>query len=1051
SYLESEVAYYDPNIVNVTPNKPDIYPKINPSDTSNIIDVYWDTFARYPYNSNEEPFVEADGTYIDRNVNYDLYISDSLESIDDPTLPKSMDFVAGTTLNPTVIEDTNTPVYYRPFSTYYTNENGDYVEKSLKRNKTYYIKVVATKLINGGKDLVSDPAYATIYLPPKGEIAEPQTLSKPPLRIKKKSDGKPEITQSTITVEWSKKWYEVYSEHFDDWYSSVAIRDNNIIVGDQITEDDKVINIFDCQSEEAVRELFKENGLSEERADNALLRYIDISGSDVKYEMQVLDFDLINAGGGYKSYVESIMESDTGNWQTISPTENTNGYFEHTVTGLDKNKTYIIILRPYRVTEDGKKDAYPTYVMGTTLPSDTVVNIMPTVPILREVSHSDSTIEVNWEEHIPNLDYEMVVSEIMLNDPATGGKIIGNDEIVKNGQRKEENLKYIRYYTIRNLFPQTGYYVWVRSIAHNSDGDAYSQWSNPVYVVTDKLQAITPPRGLGLVSQMSLDIYNKSNSLNYIKADYNYLIVEWFKNANDETEGAEAPRQNNQSDAAYDVLSDPEIKNTYIVKFNNLINNTYYYVRAKTTLAVTRGKDGESVHTYAYIVQLSADEDFKDVVEVSVPITLAGETSTAEKVYIVESEWCDTIRLITSPYDNEYDGNQNPDFYPLPDDDFELIYIYPTLTYRFRSDKEDMEGYDDNLVDQRFITRLVKNRTFNYKLDLTSYDGNLVTERAVEIPYSVISAFDERKISLEVRADNAVFTFKPGFLDTQEVRNIIGYGYGSTVKINILQKPSDIPALSYNQNYESTPQKVSVAIQTKDSTTPIKTLAEDMTVALKLNNRYSIEDNNVGSYEDTDISMGWERIDYTYDANSGYFTSEVKTLGTFAGIAISAPLTDGGGAPDMAVNSVISKMNITDMTKYDPDAKVSSLWFNNLVAAVAMGKKDTTINTPVATDEYNALRKKGMLIDGAVVSREAAVNALIKLYETKTKRPVSYYSDINSTPYSDIKNASKANQTAMLKAAELGFFDGSSSRPKDVMTMKELFEMLDIVMTDGNM
>ena len=52
--IESEIAMYDPSIVNVTPNKPNIYPKVNIANNKSVIDLYWDTFIRPPYNKDEE-------------------------------------------------------------------------------------------------------------------------------------------------------------------------------------------------------------------------------------------------------------------------------------------------------------------------------------------------------------------------------------------------------------------------------------------------------------------------------------------------------------------------------------------------------------------------------------------------------------------------------------------------------------------------------------------------------------------------------------------------------------------------------------------------------------------------------------------------------------------------------------------------------------------------------------------------------------------------------------------------------------------------------------
>lgn len=1053
--VESAIASYDPSIVDITPNKPDIYASVNTQGGASL-DIYWEAFVRYPYNENEQEFVRPDGKYVDTNVLYDMWITDSLETVKDVNLNiKALSRASAAELSLTENENLELPCYKTNLTQYVTKQtDGSYVKKTIEKNKTYYIKLVAIKPTSAGDEKSAEPVYVSIYVPTNEDISNPEALNKPPLRIKKDTDGKKVIDQSSITVEWNNSWYEVYDEETDNWYGIVALRNSSLVYGyENIDEDtDKEIPIYSAENEEEVRELFKVAGLSDETVSAIQIRKIDLSSEDISYELKYVPFDDINSEGGYQTYLNKLLNDESDNWNDITPIRNGNNYLEYKVSGLNKNTAYVIMLRPYRTLSDGTKKAYPTYVIGTTLPNDTVVEIKPTVPSLQEVEHDDVSFEVKWEQHTPSLDYELAVSETVIDDPASAQIFITSEDIQKNGIEKSEDLKLFMYYTVKNLFPKTGYYVWVRSIAHNESGDSYSEWSNPIYIETDELAPPDAPDGLGLASGENLKIYNLANSTDYIASSYDYIIVEWLKDANDEGYTSVS----NKSGDGYEVLDHSDFKNTYMVKFNGLNANQLYYFRVKTRLIVTKSDNGASVKKYAYILQMADNDKFEDAVEVIVPENSSDKNSTTERYYVIDSEWSETEHFYTEPSSGEYDSNEDPDFYPLPDEDFEVIYDYPTksLTYRFRSDEEDQEGLDDNLVDQRFISRLIQNKIFEFPIDLTSYMGGEIQQRIVEIPYSVMSAFDERKISLKVTANNGTFTFKPGFLDTPQVNNLYKYGHSATVKIIITEKPADSPALVYKQGYLSAPQNVGITVYTDTNVVVLEAAGENIGVSMKLDNRYSAVDSNVGLYYDTKTTDVWNRLNFVYDNATGTYNTETARLATYAVIATAAPVAVGtvSSQANSNIGNVTSRLNITDLSSFNPQKAVSVVQFNNIVAAIASGRKDVTLSTALSTQDYTALNRKGLLLSGSVVSREQAVNVLVKLYETKTGRQITYYTPLATSPYaSEIKQANPSYQIAMLKAADLGFFETSNGvRPKDVMSLNELFYMTNIILQDSD-
>lgn len=1048
--ISSSIADFDPTVVNVTPNKPNIYPKVNAvTGKPSTLDIYWDIFLRYPYNDTENAFKEPDGTYKDKNVLYDVWVSDSLDILDSPGLPPILERIDAKNLTETTIEDTKTPVYYENVNMYATlAADGTFTTKTIEKNKTYYIKIVARKPVANKPDLSAEPAYASIYVPTDGEIATPPAISKPPLRIKKDAEGKEIITKDSITVEWNTKWYEIYDSKTDSWYSEAVVKNaSTLLFGKDINKTDKVVNFHNAQTEEQVRQLLKNAGLSESLANSTVIRLVDLKENSILYEMQVLPFDDINQDGGYEAYIEKIMNSEEGTWNQITPTTNEKGYAEHLVNGLEKNKAYVIILRPYRVLENGKKEAYPTYVIGTTLPDDTDVEIVPTVPILEEVGTSDTSITFRWEEHIPNLEYELVISEVLLKDPSSGGTHIPIEDIKEFGIERVENGKIYMYYKVNDLFPETGYYVWIRSIANNSAGTLYSKWSNPLYMVTDTLKAPMPPDGLGLVGIDNLKIYNKTNDTKYVQADSNYLIIEWLKDMNDSSGAGTGFTGDN-----FEVLADPDIESTYIVKFNNLIGNKTYYVRAKTILTMTKSQDGKSVKSYSYKVQLSLTKDFKEYVEVIVP---QDKNAAGSTVLQKESDWCRTIALFTEYTDDEYDGKENNKFYPLPDDDFELTYDYSSkkLTYRFRSDKEDEEGKDDNSVDQRFISKLYRNKVYNFGIDLTSYQSNEIKIREVIIPYSIISAFGEHKSNFILTANNIVFNFAPDFIETNEIKSMGDFGKNALVRITVTENPSNLPQLSMGESYISKPQSLSITVESPSRVVPIKYTAKNIDVSIRIEERTSLYDKNVDSYIKTDSMSQWERFQAKYNTQSAKYKGATTQIGIFSAIAKSGPIVSGNDPVTTdSINSINSKMYIKDVASFSPNQGVSALQFNNVVSAIANNKKEVTLNSSISEQDYDALKNKGILMPEGIVYRQQGIDALVKLYEAKTKMRIENYNNISQSKYSDIAQAHDYYKTSLLKAEEIGFFGNETSvRPSLAMNLGELFYMVDIIIQDSMM
>lgn len=1030
----------------IAPNKPDLY--LNYNKETKAIDVSWKAFLRYPFTEEEEKDVNADGMYTDCDVVYDIWVTDKFSNFTKTNMSPIVENYTVSSSDLVEVGEKGEMGFVMPITSFYTLNSEEALElvNGIKGNKNYYVKLIAKNGVNTSYS--SDAVYATIYITTDEDISTPASLSKPPLEIVDNA-----TTIDTLKIQWDSKWFEIYDESTDTWYSEVSAENGTLLFGDN-ADKENLIKFYNAINEERAREILKQADIAETVVDSLLMRKIDLSKleleEDIKYELVCKSIDDVSGEGGYTEYVKKLIKDDATDWVEITPQTDAK-HHNYTISPLDANKTYVIILRPYRISESGEKEAYPAYVVGSTIPEPKNPDITPTVPILQQVEVGDTHFVVKWEEHIPNLDYEIAINETNLDDPSKASVVSDMAGILENGKKYPENgLNYFEY-TANNLFPDTGYYVWIRSIANNQNETISSVWSAPLYIETNELEPPEPPTGLGPISQSDIAVYNRADSTSYIPIDYNYFIVQWNRNYYDTND----IKLETKSGTNFSVFDNEEIKNRYAVLFNNLLPNTEYYVRAKAVHIVKRGSDKKSESLYSYVVQVAPTDDFKDAVEAVVPIAIPEQTTTGDKVYVIESEWCDEIKLFTEPSDTEYDADKNPDLYPLPTEDYELIYegSLGNLVYRFRSNEEDMDGNDDNGVDQRFISRLIENKTFTYTVDLTSYNGNFIKSRTIEIPYSIIAAFDERKINFQVVANNMTVTFPPEFLRTNEVINRYDYGIGTKVKLVITEKPDNMPVLNYNQSYISVPQSIKATVETPTTIINVKNTAKPVTIALKTENRYSAIDSNVSAYtNDSEADKLWNRVNATYDNATGTYNFTTGKLETYCALAVAAPTAMG---TDQSAKSNIatfqSRLNITDIASFNPQKVVSVVEFNNIIAAIAMGKKDVQLNSALSTEEYTALSRKGILVNGSVVSRQQAVKSLIALYEAKTKTRVYNYSTLETTPYADIKNADPIYRTAMLKAGDLGFFETSNgARPKDVLGLNELIYMTNIILEDCN-
>jgi len=479
----------------------------------------------------------------------------------------------------------------------------------------------------------------------------------------------------------------------------------------------------------------------------------------------------------------------------------------------------------------------------------------------------------------------------------------------------------------------------------------------------------------------------------------------------------------------------------HIIRFEQLIANRTYYVRARTVLTVQR--NGPDV--FSYEIQLADNRDFFDPTTFTIPPLIAEHPIDTRRAV---SDWVE-IELDTGVSDGEFDSAHRPDQYPLPERDWEITYdpLTQTLSWRFRTNQRGADGRLDQNVDQRFIARLIQDNTFVFTADLSSYNGLPVANREIILPESILRAFDQRRITLEILAGDKNITIPPGAFDTAQTR-ALQPGIGTYYRIALDNVSSGMPPLTTNTEFATAPKRLSVSATTPLRSANLTTFARPIILELPVGVHASPDGLRTGLFVADTNTASWRDTagQFSFFANS--LSTGVQTPTTFAGISrVTPPMAVPQSPANAPMQRVATRLTITDMTTFDPARNITSNEFNNIVNALITNRTTVTMNANIPAANMSSLTRARFAAP-AELTREAGIDIMVRLYENRTKQILTPMTPEDSIP--GIQNSTPAMRRNLRIAADLGFITGPLE-PRGNLTMGEMMSMVDIIILDAGM
>ena len=884
---------------------------------------------------------------IEHELAYDIWVVEDEKMLEDTSLEPIISNLSIRLSDESGIiykQDNKTIVGFKTLISKYISDTG--IVKDLISNKTYYIKMVAKRNYSGDYS-ISEPTSVAITIDKNGDIFTPPMLAKPPLRIQEGG-----ITKESITIEWLEKWYEItandpmkYDEANNErffaklWNSKVYTGGSPEIKfseAEGLTEHILLTkNVLD-----AVKKLVDVTVYSKDYRDREVTL-----GSDTKYEVKTLLYDEImkqikaenaqTTTPGSLTIGKWIVDNErntTDGWNTITPKrvdhqDNLN-WKEYTVSELNSNTRYIILIRAYRILDSGEKliQTYPSYVVGTTASDYTDPEATPTVPNLNANGVSDESISV-WWTYNEDFDYEIVYS--LLDDPNTAiswavniSTKPGESHYVSNGSKA--------VVTITGLAPETTYNIWIR--AKQKVGDQVSKWSNPVTQTTLSIESPDAPRSLGVAAYQSI----LALGLDFPAVSSDYITVEWLKDVEDNEstltshkeyayviefadnlEFLDAISVNTSSGNVEGV----EVLDKTMVKFTGLQANLPYYVRVKTVLTYTDAETGKTI--------------------------------------VKESEFTKYVKIFTKTSNGEYDGGENENVVTYPEA-IEETYKNGIWTYE--------------IVDAAKVTTQIQaNKKYYYTITLKNYKNKYdASIRRIKMPKKVLDTLINQNMALKIVTNIGIYEIPGKALKYYSNQ----YQATDSVQIDLTRMEySDIYSYmrSYPEQYEKG-EKLEIAIKGSK----IYKLDDYMTVKLKLEVVGSYNYSNFFTYQYSYEVGSWNPYHYVVDTlDNSYLT--YSTVYTGLNAIYERTIANSNSSASYVMNELTSTYHITGLgTTYKKNSNVSASQYVSLLLGVRLNRDSINLVAGATSNDYEKAKAAGLYISSSRgnITKEQALDML---------------------------------------------------------------------------